>query len=358
MQNFSFKILKKSNKHSGRAGILSTPHGEIKTPVFMPVGTLASVKGLTPEMILDTNAEIILANTYHLFLRPGTDVLEQLGGIHSFMNWHKPILTDSGGFQVFSLGNLRKISEDGVTFNSHLNGDKFEFTPEKVIDIQQKIGADIIMPLDECLPTGCSIEKTYKSLELTTRWAKRSQNYLNNSNRHSQSLFAIIQGGMFPECRKESAEQLLDLNFFGYAIGGLSVGEGTEKMYPLVEHTTSFIPEHKPRYLMGVGTPEDLTTCIKLGIDMFDCVLPTRLARHGAFFSDFGRKSIKKPEYEFDQEPLEPTCDCYACQNYSKAYIRHLWRNQELLGMTLMSIHNIKYLINLVTKIRNNILEE
>lgn len=359
MQPFSFKVIKKSKKNQSRAGILTTPHGEIKTPVFMPVGTLASVKGLTPEMVYDTNADIILANTYHLFLRPGTDVLDKFSGIHSFMNWHKPILTDSGGFQVFSLGKLRKISENGVIFNSHLNGDKFEFTPERVMEIQQKIGADIIMPLDECLPAESTKDKTYKSLELTTRWAKRSQEFLsNNTGRHSQSLFAIIQGGMFPECRKASAEQLLELNLFGYAIGGLSVGEGPDKMYPLVEYTAGLIPENKPRYLMGVGTPEDLTTCINYGIDMFDCVLPTRLARHGAFFTDQGRKSIKRPENEFEKGPLEETCDCYACRNYSKAYIRHLWRNQELLGMTLMSIHNIKYLINLVTKIRNNILEE
>jgi queuine tRNA-ribosyltransferase len=359
MSSFSFEVIKQSKKNYSRAGVLSTPHGQIHTPVFMPVGTLATVKGVTPEMLYDLGTEIILANTYHLFLRPGIDVIDHHDGIHSFMNWNKPILTDSGGFQVYSLNNLKKVTEEGVIFSSHINGDKFLFTPEKVIEIQQKIGSDIIMPLDECLPPTISKDKTYQSLLLTTKWAQRSKGFLENmSSRHKQALFAIIQGGMFPDCRKESAEQLIDIGFFGYAIGGLSVGEGPEKMYPLVQDTVKLIPEDSPRYLMGVGTPEDLNACIDYGIDMFDCVLPTRLARHGAFFATDGRKNIKNKQYELSKEPLDDCCTCYTCRNYSKSYVRHLFRSNELLGATLMSIHNIYYLINLVNEKRKKILEE
>ena len=359
INDFKFTVLKKSKKHNGRAGVLHTPHGDIRTPIFMPVGTLGSVKTLMPEMLLSEGVEIILANTYHLFLRPGMELMKQSGGLHQFMNWHKPLLTDSGGFQIFSLGNLNKIDEDGVTFQSHLDGASFRLTPEKVIEIQQIIGADIIMPLDECLPIGVSKEKTRESLQLTSRWAKRCRNYLrDNPSRHRQVLFGIIQGGMFPELRKESAEQLLELDFFGYAIGGLSVGEERNQLYDLIPQTVQYIPEEKPRYLMGVGAPEDLDVAIDSGIDMFDCVLPTRLARHGSVLSKEGSYSIKTKINEYDISPLDNSCDCYACRNYSKAYIRHLYRNKEMQAMSLLSIHNIRFLINLVKRKRQDILDE
>jgi len=359
MKDFEFSVIKESKKHKGRAGILHTPHGDIETPIFMPVGTLGSVKTLMPEMLLKEGVQIILANTYHLYLRPGMELMEKAGGIHQFMNWHKPMLTDSGGFQVFSLAKLNKIDEEGVTFQSHLDGSRIRLTPEKVVEIQQTIGSDIMMPLDECLPKGVTKKKTRESLALTTRWAARCQKYLKDKpGRHSQEMFGIIQGGMFPDLRKESAEQLLELDFFGYAVGGLSVGEEKEELYDLIPETIQYIPNAKPRYLMGVGAPEDLEYSIEAGVDMFDCVSPTRLARHGAVFSNDGQYSIKTKINEFDMGPLDNLCDCYTCQNYSRAYIRHLYRNKELQAMSLLSIHNIRFLMNLVKRKRQAILDE
>ncbi len=354
--SFHFRVTKSSNQHKGRMGQLKTPHGMIETPVFMPVGTLGSIKGVLPEQLMAEGTQIILANTYHLFLRPGMEVLENAGGIHAFMNWHLPILTDSGGFQVFSLNKLNQVTDEGVVFQSHLDGSRVEFTPERVIDIQQKIGADLIMPLDECLPCGASYERTKASIERTYQWEKRCQEYhLSKSGRHEQALFAIIQGGMFPDLRLASAKPLVDLNFFGYAIGGLSVGESREKMSDLVCETVGHIPKDKPRYLMGVGTPEDLVTAIEHGVDMFDCVAPTRLARHGAFFTRDGTFSIKKKIYELDMEPLDDRCECYTCRQYSRSYLRHLWRNKELNAMTLMSIHNIRFLRDVVERKKEEI---
>lgn len=356
---FSFKIIKKSSQSNCRVGVLQTPHGKINTPVFMPVGTLGAMKGVLAEQLLKEEAQIILANTYHLFLRPGIQVLKYFMGLHEFSNWHRPLLTDSGGFQVYSLSKLNKLTEDGVSFRSHLNGDKIFFSPEKVIEIQKIIGSDIIMPLDECLPSDASFAKTKNSLELTTRWAKRSKKYFSRiCDSNKQVLFGIIQGGMYPELRESSADQMTDLNFFGYSIGGLSVGEGKEKMYPLITETVKHIPQNKPRYLMGVGNPEDLTYAMDQGIDMFDCVLPTRLARHGAVLSINGTYHIKNKQHEFSKESLSECCTCYTCRNYHRGYIRHLWRSGELNAMTFLSIHNICYLINLVDNKRKSVLAE
>ncbi len=360
---FSFTVTQQSKTSKARLGVLKTPHGDIETPVFMPVGTLGSVKAMLPEMLLNEGAQIILANTYHLYLRPGVEVLDSFGGLHEFMNWHKPILTDSGGFQVFSLGQLNKVTDHSVIFRSHLDGSLIELTPEKVIQIQQSIGADIIMPLDECLPPDVSKDVVAKSIKRTTSWERRClEQHLNKPGIHKQALFAIIQGGMYEDLREESAKDLVALDFFGYAIGGLSVGEGKDSMYRLIQSTVDHIPQTKPRYLMGVGEPVDLEYAISQGIDMFDCVLPTRLARHGAFFSKVDgmevTSSIKKKEYEFDKTPLDVNCNCYTCRSYSKAYLRHLWRNKELSAMTLMSIHNVSYLMQLVKAVKKKILQE
>lgn len=337
-------------------GRLKTPHGWIETPVFMPVGTLGAMKGVLPEQLMAEGTQILLANTYHLALRPGMEVLEHAGGIHAFMNWHLPILTDSGGFQVFSLNKLNRVTDEGVVFQSHLDGSRVEFTPERVIEIQQKIGSDLIMPLDECLPYGASYERTKASIERTYQWEKRCQKHHRHSpGRHEQALFAIIQGGMFPDLRHESAKSLVDLDFFGYAVGGLSVGESRQEMSDLLHETQKHIPEDKPRYLMGVGTPEDLVSAMECGVDMFDCVQPTRLARHGAFFTGNGTCSIKKKVFELDSGPLDDRCACYTCRQYSRSYLRHLWRNGELNAMTLMSIHNIRFLRDVVERKKEEI---
>ncbi|MBT5855997.1 tRNA guanosine(34) transglycosylase Tgt [bacterium] len=353
-----FELLKSSKKHKGRAGILHTAHGSIETPVFMPVGTQATVKGLTPQMVEDTGAQIVLSNTYHLALRPGSDLVEEMGGLHKFMNWSKPILTDSGGYQVFSLSKMRKISDDGVEFRSHIDGSKRMFTPESVIDIQRQLGSDIMMPLDICSPYPCKRNQLEKDWIQTLAWEKRAKAHWEKAP-GKQLLFAIVQGGMDNGLRKESAQALIDLDFPGYAVGGVSVGEPLDEMNEITAHTVPLLPEDKPRYLMGVGLPENMQFCIEQGVDMFDCVAPTRLARHGQVFDqEGGRLNIKNAQFQRDQAPIDPSCDCYACQHFTRAYIRHLFIAKEVLAITLMSLHNIRHMVRLVTRIREGILAE
>ena len=342
------------DKNSGaRRGVVHTPHGDIQTPIFMPVGTQATVKSMTPEELKnDVKAQIILANTYHLYLRPGHKLVEEAGGLHKFMNWDKPILTDSGGFQVFSLSKLRKISEEGILFNSHHDGSKHMFTPEKVIEIEEALGADIIMSFDECCPYPSTYEYTKKSMERTTRWAKRCKTAHTTSN---QGLFGIIQGGFYKDLRKISAEDLISLDFPGYAIGGISVGEPKKEFLDILRYTTPLMPENKPRYLMGVGTPDYLIESALAGIDMCDCVLPTRLARHGTALTSKGKLVIRNANYERDFGKLDEECDCYTCKNYSRAYIRHLVKTNEILGIRLLSLHNLRFLTRLMENVRDAI---
>lgn len=352
-----FEVIKKSAKSSARLGVLQTLHGEVQTPVFMPVGTLGTVKSLTPQQLAQLAPGIILANTYHLYLRPGLEVLSKAGGLHAFMNWSGPILTDSGGYQVFSLSQMRKISEEGVCFQSHLDGSKHLFTPENVIDIQGVIGSDIMMPLDECVAADADKNYVAKSLALTGRWAKRAYDHWQKT-KSSQLLFGIVQGGMFEDLREESAKQICQLNFSGFAIGGLSVGEEKEQMNHLTNFTAPLLPENKPRYLMGVGMPEDIKMAIHAGVDMFDCVLPTRLARHGNAFSQQGLLNLNNASYKEDFSPLERGCQCYCCQNFSRAYLAHLVRSKEILGIVLLSMHNIYHLQQIVEEQKHKILQE
>ena len=352
---FSFELLHTDKNTGARAGILHTPHGDIETPIFMPVGTNSSVKMLTNYDIEQTGAQIILANSYHLYLKAGTKLIKQFGGIHGWMNWNKPVLTDSGGFQVFSLADLRKITEDGVAFRNPKDGSKHFISPEISIEIQEDIGADIIMAFDVCSPFPCSYEEAKKAMEQTHRWLERCFKAKTNPK---QALFPIVQGAFFEDLRRESASVISSYDAAGYAIGGLSVGETKDIMNHFVELTAPLLPENKPRYLMGVGTPEDLLDCIKRGIDMFDCVLPTRNARHGSFFTHEGKKIIKNKQFEADPSPLDELCDCYACKNHSKAYIRHLFRCQEGTSAALMSIHNIKFLLDFAKSCRQAILND
>lgn len=352
---FNFELIHTCKKTGARAGLLHTPHGDIETPIFMPVGTHSSVKMLTNDQIYSTGAQIILANSYHLYLRPGHKLIKDFGGIHGWMNWNKPVLTDSGGFQVFSLAKNRKITEEGVEFRDTKDGTKHFISPEKSMEIQQSIGADIIMAFDECSPYPCDYKTALNAMERTHRWLERCVAAKHNDK---QALFPIVQGAFFEDLRKKSAEFVKQFDSVGYAIGGLSVGEPHDIMNKFTELTASLLPNNKPRYLMGVGTTEDLLDGILRGIDMFDCVLPTRNARHGSFFTYGGRKIIKNREFERDNLPLEPLCDCYTCQNHSRAYIRHLFRQNEGTALTLLSIHNIKFLINLVKQARNAILND
>jgi queuine tRNA-ribosyltransferase len=349
-----FSILKSDDR--ARAGVLKTAHGEVPTPVFMPVGTVGSVKSLGPDDLQDTKAGIILGNTYHLYLRPGDELLKRRGGLHEFMRWNGPILTDSGGFQVFSLAGLRKLTEDGVEFASHINGSRHFFSPEKVVRIQENIGSDIMMVLDECVAYEQDYEYTRKSLELTTRWATRCREAYPR-DRGDQLMFGIVQGGFYPDLRRESAEQITDIDFEGYAIGGLSVGEPKQEMLELMRYTAPLLPAEKPRYLMGVGKPLDILEGIAAGIDMFDCVLPTRNARNGTLYTSRGKVNIKRAEYREDDRPLDPECDCYACRNFSRAYLRHLYVSRELLSYRLNSLHNVHFFVNLAAKARQAIIE-
>lgn len=352
---FSYDLVHIDKNTGARAGVLHTPHGDIETPIFMPVGTNSAVKMLTNHDIENTGAQIILANSYHLYLRAGTKLIKQFGGIHGWMNWNKPVLTDSGGFQVFSLADLRKITEDGVKFRDPKDGKEHFISPEISMEIQEDIGADIMMAFDVCSPFPCTYQEAKKAMEQTHRWLERCFKAKTNPK---QALFPIVQGAFFDDLRRESASVISSYDAVGYAIGGLSVGEDKETMNHFTEFTAPLLPEHKPRYLMGVGTPEDLLDGIKRGIDMFDCVLPTRNARHGSFFTHEGKKCIKNQQFQADSSPLDANCDCYACKNHSRAYIRHLFRCQEATAGTLMSIHNIKFLIDFAKACRKAILND
>lgn len=346
---FEFSIT--SQAGSARTGRFITPHGDLQTPVFAPVGTQATVKTLTPEHLAGLHASLVLSNTYHLYLRPGDELVAEMGGLHNFMQWPHPMLTDSGGFQVFSLAKTRKIDDDGVTFKSHIDGSTHRFTPEKSIAIQENLGADIIMAFDECAdPNNAAYIR--KAMERTHRWAERS---LQAHKRPDQALFGIIQGGVDPDLRARSAEFIAALPFPGIAIGGLSVGETKHEMYRTLEVVTPLLPENKPRYLMGVGTPEDLINGVLRGVDIFDCVLPTRLARHNAAFSPTGRLNLMNAAYAHDKQPIDAACDCYTCRTFSRAYLRHLIVARELLAGTLISIHNLRALIRLMETIRAQI---
>ena len=346
---------------AARAGVLHTGHGAIPTPIFMPVGTVGSVKAIAPDDLHALDAKIILGNTYHLYLRPGDDLVARRGGLHAFAAWDRPILTDSGGYQAFSLSELRKISEEGVLFRSHLDGSKHMFTPEKVLDIQRNLGSDIMMVLDECIPYGTDHAYTAKSIKLTTRWALRSRAAfpasLTRSGEAYNLLFAITQGGFFKDLRAASVEELAAHDFDGFAIGGLSVGEPKPEMYDLLAHTAPLLPAHKPRYLMGVGTPFDIMTGIKNGVDMFDCVLPTRNARNGTLYTSLGKINIKRKEFAEDDGPLDPACGCYTCRTFSRAYLRHLYVSKELLSFRLNSLHNLTYFLDMVRAARAAITE-
>jgi len=331
---------------NARCGMVRTAHGTFQTPAFMPVGTQGTVKTMTQRSLEEIGAEIILSNTYHLYLRPGIEILRQAGGLHKFMNWSHPILTDSGGYQVFSLSDLRKIEEEGVSFRSHLDGSLHLFTPEKVIDIQRHIGSDIMMVLDECTPYPCTKDYANSSNELTLRWAQRCKDRLTSSPElygHAQTLFAIVQGSAFEDIREHSARVLTGMNFEGYAIGGLAVGEPADQMYAMIEVCNNILPATKPRYLMGVGTPENLLEAIERGVDMFDCVMPTRNGRNAQLFTRSGVVNITNERYKDDFTPVDEECDCYTCYNYTRAYLRHLFMVKEILGLQLATLHNLSY---------------
>jgi queuine tRNA-ribosyltransferase len=346
---FHFEILARDSRTQARLGRITTPHGELTTPIFMPVGTQASVKTVTPEELLTCRVEIVLANTYHLYLRPTHTLIRDLGGLHHFMHWEWPILTDSGGFQVYSLARLRKLTEEGVLFQSHLNGSQHMLTPEKAVEIQAALGSDIAMVLDECVPYPATYDYALTSQELTTRWARRAKVAHHGSE---QALFGIVQGGMYADLREKAARELVELDFDGYALGGFSVGETKRLMYDLIGQTAACLPAEKPRYLMGVGTPTDLLRCVKLGVDMFDCVMPTRNARNGCLFTRQGKLIIKNARYAQDARPIDAACGCYTCQHYSRAYLRHLFVSEEILGPRLNTIHNLYYYMDVIHMIR------
>ncbi|HBF76528.1 MAG TPA: tRNA guanosine(34) transglycosylase Tgt [Clostridiaceae bacterium] len=356
MSAIKYELIKESKDSGARLGKLYTPHGVIETPIFMPVGTQATVKAMTPEELKSIGAQIILSNTYHLHMRPGEEIIKKAGGLHKFMNWDKPILTDSGGFQVFSLSDLRNITEEGVTFKSHLDGSKHFISPEDAIRIENALGADIIMCFDECLPYPCEYDYAKNSLNRTIRWAERCKE--THKNTENQALFGIIQGGMYRDLREESVKRMTELDFPGYSIGGLSIGEPKELMYEVLDYTMPIMPKDKPRYLMGVGSPDCLFEGVIRGIDMFDCVLPTRIARNGTVLTSKGKLVIKNAKYAEDFRPIDDECDCYACKNYSRAYIRHLFKAKEILAARLATIHNLRFLIHLMEQIREAIKDD
>ena len=352
MNESSFKFDLIASENNARAGVFHTPHGDLETPVFAPVGTQATVKAVTPAQLAETGASLVLSNTYHLYLRPGADLVAEMGGLHEFMQWPNPMLTDSGGFQVFSLAAIRKIDADGVTFKSHIDGSTHRFTPESSIQIQEKLGADIIMAFDECAPP---YDENYnkKAIERTHAWLERC---MHAKTRSDQALFGIVQGGIFPELRRESARTVSGMDLPGYAIGGLSVGETKAEMHAMIELVNKVLPAEKPRYLMGVGSPEDLINGVLRGIDIFDCVLPTRLARHQSAFTHTGRINLMNAGFAHDKAPIEEGCDCYTCRTFTRAYLRHLIVAKEMLAATLMSIHNIQFLVNLMKQSRQAII--
>ena len=353
MPAFQFELLREDTETAARAGVIRTPHGEIPTPVFAPVGTQGTVKALSPADLQSLGATLILGNTYHLYLRPGPDLIADFGGLHNFMGWHGPILTDSGGFQVFSLEGLRDIDDDGVTFRSHLDGSIHRFTPEKVIAIQEQIGADIIMAFDECPPPD-DYDYNVIALRRTHRWAERCRAA---HRRADQALYGIVQGGIFPDLRARSAEFLTGLDFAGYGIGGLSVGESKADMHAMLEVLHPLLPRHKPRYLMGVGSPEDLFECVARGVDQFDCVLPTRIARNGAVLTRRGRINLRNAKYARQKSPIEADCACYTCRHFSLAYLRHLIKANEILGLHLATLHNVHFMLETMRRIRQSILD-
>lgn len=356
MTAITYELVKKDELTGARAGIIHTPHGSFPTPIFMPVGTQASVKGVSPDELRDLGAGIILSNTYHLFLRPGMDLIREAGGLHKFMHWDGAILTDSGGFQVFSLGDLRKITEEGVTFRSHIDGSKKFLSPEVSMEVQMALGSDIVMAFDECVPYPADYDYAKKSTERTIRWLKRCKEAMTAPN---QGLFGIVQGGMYKELREWSARETTAMDLPGYAVGGLSVGEPKELMYEMLEYSTSLLPQDKPRYLMGVGTPDCLVEGVQRGIDMFDCVYPTRVARNGMAMTWTGRLVMKNAQFTHDHHVLEEGCGCYACRNgYTRAYIRHLVRANEIFGLRLLSLHNLYFLQDFMRRMRQAILDD
>ena len=356
MTAITYELVKKDERTGARAGIIHTPHGSFPTPIFMPVGTQASVKGVAPDELRDLGAGIILSNTYHLFLRPGMDLIREAGGLHKFMHWDRAILTDSGGFQVFSLGDLRKITEEGVTFRSHIDGSKKFLSPEVSMEVQMALGSDIVMAFDECVPYPADYDYAKKSTERTIRWLKRCKEAMTAPN---QGLFGIVQGGMYKELREWSARETTAMDLPGYAVGGLSVGEPKELMYEMLEYSTSLLPQDKPRYLMGVGTPDCLVEGVQRGIDMFDCVYPTRVARNGMAMTWTGRLVMKNAQFTHDHHVLEEGCGCYACCNgYTRAYIRHLVRANEIFGLRLLSLHNLYFLQEFMRRMRQAILDD
>ncbi len=355
-----FKLEHTDSKSKARAGLISTDHGIIETPIFMPVGTQGTVKTLSPRNLHEVNAQIILGNTYHLYMRPGHRLIRKMGGLHSFISWDRAILTDSGGFQVFSLKDLRKIDEEGILFQSHLDGSYHKFTPELVLEIQQALGSDIMMVLDECTPYPADRDYAEKSNELTIKWARQAREIFAHWQPlygHRQQLFAIVQGSVYKDIREKSARALIDLDFPGYAIGGLAVGEPKETMFEMTDFCTDLLPTEKPRYLMGVGMPDDILNAIERGVDMFDCVIPTRNARNGTVFTTQGKMVLKAARFKEDPKPIDEHCTCYTCQNFSRAYLRHLYNANEILGLKLATLHNIHFYLWLVREARRAILE-
>lgn len=367
--SFSFQV--EATCGAARAGRFITSHGEVKTPVFMPVGTVASVKGVPQDVLEELDVEILLNNTYHLYLRPGVETVRLLGGVQKFMSWHKPILTDSGGFQVFSLSDLRKLTEDGVQFRSHLDGSLHFFSPETSLAAEIGLGANIVMAFDECTEFPATYERARKSMEMTARWALRSKTYFEahkhevpwfeektreHGTEQTQALFGIVQGGMYPDLRRESAERTVEIGFPGYAIGGLAVGEPREKTWEVMKATIPLLPADKPRYVMGVGTPEEIVEYVRLGVDMMDCVMPTRAARHGLLFTSEGKLNIKNARFARDEGPIDPNCRCKVCARYSRAYLRHLYTSQEVLAQVLNTVHNLAHYLDIMRRVRETII--